>query len=98
MFTKQFWLDAVERAIRTAAQAAIGVLGVEAVGVLTTDWQGVTLAAIVAAIVSVLTSMGGSQRGDPDTATLITPPVELVPDGDDLDALGDGDLTAEGLS
>lgn len=45
------------RAVRTAAQAALAVLGAGAVDVLAVDWQAVASVSAGAAIVSVLTSL-----------------------------------------
>lgn len=57
MFGKAFWKGAAERAIKTAAQSLLGVLGVGGIGVLDVDWQAATSVALVAALASVLTSI-----------------------------------------
>ncbi len=39
--TSKFWADSAERAVKTAAQSALGVLGAGALGVLEVDWANV---------------------------------------------------------
>jgi len=63
-----FWKRAAERAIKTAAQTAVALLGAGAVDVLTLDWQALGSVAVGAALVSVLTSVASAQvaeQGDP---------------------------------
>jgi tetrahydromethanopterin S-methyltransferase subunit C len=64
-------VDAVERAVRTAAQAAVAVIGVSAAVVEDVDWRRVASSALLAAAVSLLTSIAGGAVGDPDTASLL---------------------------
>lgn len=47
------------RAVRTAAQTAVALLGAGAVDVLTLDWQAIASVSAGAALVSVLTSLTG---------------------------------------
>lgn len=56
MFTKTFWKFALERAIRTVAQTAIGVIGATAV-LEEVNWIAVASASALAGIMSILTSM-----------------------------------------
>lgn len=58
MFTKAFWKAAAERAVKTAAQTAVVLLGANAVDVLSVDWQNVASLSAGAALLSVLTSIG----------------------------------------
>jgi hypothetical protein len=70
--TGAFWSDTIERAVRTAAQAALGVVGAGQIGVLDVDW-GVTLSVSgLAAVVSLLTSFAAGGAGDPQTAGFVT--------------------------
>lgn len=55
--------DIAERATKTAAQSALGVLGAGYAGLFDVDWQGVASVAGLAAIVSVLTSVASSGFG-----------------------------------
>lgn len=53
------WFKAASvRAIKTMAQAAIGVIGSSAV-VSSVDWKMVVSASVVAGVVSILTSVAG---------------------------------------
>lgn len=61
---KQFWLDTLDRAVATFAQAAVATLTAGVTGLL--DIDGIQLASVagLAAVVSVLTSVafrGGSE-------------------------------------
>ena len=71
MFSKTFMLDVLDRAVRTAAQTAVALIGTGAVGVIDVDWQNVASVSVVAALVSVLTSVASSGAGDPDTPSLV---------------------------
>lgn len=64
MFTKSFWVDTLERAIRTACQAALSAGVVGGVGLFDVDWLNVGGIALVAAIASVLTSIASSGKDD----------------------------------
>ena len=55
--------DIAERATKTAAQAALGVLGADYAGLFDVDWQGVASVSGLAAVVSVLTSIASSGFG-----------------------------------
>lgn len=55
--SKAFWLDTLDRAVATVAQAGIGVLTADVTGLLDVDWvQGASVAGL-AGLVSVLTSI-----------------------------------------
>ncbi len=71
MFTILFWKDALERAVKTAAQTAVALLGTGLVGVLDVDWLQVLSVSAVAALVSLLTSIGSTPFADPGTAGLL---------------------------
>ena len=61
---KQFWLDVLDRAISTFAQAGVGVLTAGVTGVLDVDWTQMLSVAGLAAGVSVLTSVAFRGRDD----------------------------------
>lgn len=60
LWTAAFWRGATERAIKTFAQALVAVIGVGAVGLLDVDWIGAVSAALLATVVSLLTSIGNA--------------------------------------
>ena len=64
MFEKDFWIDTLERAIRTACQAALSAGVVGGVGLFQVDWLNVCGIALVAAIASVLTCVASSGKTD----------------------------------
>lgn len=72
--TKAYILDwaraALVRAVKTAAQAAVGLIGTNAVGVTDVDWLAIASAAGLAAIVSLLTSAAGIPEVDNGTDVL----------------------------
>ena len=71
LFTKDFWLAASVRAIKTLAQTMVALLVAAQSGLIDADW-GVTLSvAGMAALVSVLTSVA--------TADNIVPPKDPPP-------------------
>ncbi|MBR4701474.1 MAG: hypothetical protein IKP19_07250 [Oscillospiraceae bacterium] len=58
IFSKKWWRAAIVRALRTVAQAAAGLLPA-AVTVEQVDWRLVAGSALLAGLVSLLTSLGG---------------------------------------
>lgn len=59
------WLRAAAiRAIKTIAQTAVALIGTNAIGVTDVDWFAVGSAALLAGIVSVLTSIAGLPEVD----------------------------------
>ena len=54
------WVKAaLVRAIKTAAQTAVALIGTNAIGITGVDWVAVASAAALAAVVSMLTSIAG---------------------------------------
>ncbi|RGP48477.1 holin [Rhodococcus qingshengii] len=58
-----YFLDVAERATKTAAQSAVGIVGAGTFGVLDVDWPGIASASALAAVLSVLTSIASSGFG-----------------------------------
>ena len=54
------WIKAaLVRAIKTAAQTAVALIGTNAIGITGVDWVAVASAAALAAVESLLTSIAG---------------------------------------
>lgn len=56
--TKAFWRAAANRAVRTMAQTALAMVGTAAL-LQQVDWWAVISASVLAAVLSLLTSLGG---------------------------------------
>lgn len=64
IFTKVWWKAAGIRALRTFAQAAAAMIPA-AVTITQVDWKAVVGTAVLAALLSVLTSLSGLPEVDP---------------------------------
>jgi hypothetical protein len=64
---RQFWVDTLDRAVATFAQAAVGALTANATGLVDVDWAGVGSIAGLAALVSVLTTVAFRGRDSEDS-------------------------------
>ena len=73
LLTATFWLDTLERTIRTAAQALLGALTASQVALDELDWQLVGLTVGTACILSVLMAIVASGIGEPGTASVLNP-------------------------
>ena len=60
IWTKAFWSAALERAVKTFAQAEAALLVADGTDVLNTDWRQSLSAAAMAAVISLLTSVASS--------------------------------------
>lgn len=78
MITRSFWADALERAVKTAAQAALGVF-VAGVTIMSVNWTEAAAIAGTAALVSILTSIASSGVRHQDSGSLIRQP-HTIPD------------------
>lgn len=77
IFTKYFWQQLVERALKTFAQAAIALLVASpaGLGLVEVDWAAVLDAAGLSAVLSVLTSLVSAAAptdGNVATPSLVT--------------------------
>jgi hypothetical protein len=61
---KQFWIDTIDRAVSTVAQAAVAALTASATGILDVDWGQAASVAALAGAVSVLTSVAFRGKSD----------------------------------
>jgi hypothetical protein len=72
MFTKHFWMDAAERAVKTFFQVFLAVAIEERVfNAFELDWQQMLGIGLGAALISVATSVVSSRVGHHDNASLI---------------------------
>jgi hypothetical protein len=84
VFTVTFWVDAAERAVKTAAQSVL-LAGFASdagpVNLFEFDWQAGLGFAAGGAVVSLLTSLASAPFGSPGTASLVpSPPGPEVPE------------------
>ena len=63
---KAWWRAAGVRAIKTAAQTAVALIGTGAVGFTDLDWARIASVAGVAAVLSLLTSVAGLPEVQPE--------------------------------
>lgn len=78
MFTVTWIKDALERSIKTFAQATLGAGIVGAADILSVDWVGALSVGGLAAVISILTSVASEPVGVGGTASA-TKAVEPVP-------------------
>jgi hypothetical protein len=69
MYTRKFWTAAGERAVKTLAQTAVALLAGDGVGLLDVDWLRIGSVAGLAAVLSLLMSIGSAKVRD-DTPSL----------------------------
>jgi hypothetical protein len=72
MFTKKFWLDAAERAAKTAAQALGLIVAGEGFDVLDADLRLVAGTVLTAVVLSLATSIASTAVGSSDDPSLLT--------------------------
>lgn len=71
MFTRAFWKDAAERAIATAAQSAVALLGADGFDLLEVDVAAVFGVSLGGLLLSLLKSLVASKVNDPASASLV---------------------------
>lgn len=73
MFTPRFWIQAGERALKTAAQVPLTVWGTLDLGldVLAVDWRMIGSLAAGGALISLLTSIASAPLSDGSTPSLV---------------------------
>ena len=75
--SRRFWLDTLERVVRTTAQVALAVLGaplaMDAAGApidMAAGWEGKAVLIGATALLTFITCLAGRATGDPSTASL----------------------------
>lgn len=71
MFTKEFAVTALERAVRTVAQVLLSMIVVGETGFLDVDWIQALSVAGLAGLASILMSVVATGIGDHGTASLV---------------------------
>ena len=71
MWTVKFWQNALERAVRTAAQSLLALWGTHVTGVLEVDWVQAASVAALAALTSVLMSLVATGVGDHSSPSFV---------------------------
>jgi hypothetical protein len=79
MWTKKFWMDAVERAVKTAAEVAGGYIAAVAITDWTAGWASALTVIGIATGLSVVASLLSSLRGDHESASALAPSVVPAP-------------------
>lgn len=75
MWNKTFWLAALERAVKSAAQGLLGMWALANFDVLHADWKLAIGVALGAALLSLLTSLVSSPFGPtPGSPSLVPEP------------------------
>lgn len=71
-FTRLFWLDASERAIKTVAQTIVATTTASgALGMFSANWGDIFSVAGLAGVISLLTSIASSGTGNNKSASLV---------------------------
>ncbi len=71
LVTRKFWLDAIERAVKTVAQVAISIIGTTAVYLSDVNWTLVASAAVLGGILSILMSIASAGINEKGSASLV---------------------------
>ena len=83
-FGKQFWHQAIERAVKTSIQVFVALLSAGNFGLLDAPWSSALSTAAMAALLSVLTSVGSEPFGTRQSPSVVTAPALNLPDTVDV--------------
>lgn len=64
LLDKHFWMDVVERMVKTVCEVALALIGTGMVGIMDVDWLNLLSVCVMAALVSVLSSVASSIKTD----------------------------------
>lgn len=71
-YGRNFWRQAVERAVKTAAQAVAGLFVGDGFNIVDVDsWKPVVGAAVTGFVLSIVTSIATAPAGEPDDPSAI---------------------------
>ena len=70
MWSKRFWMDATERAVKTAVQVAIPMVAATSLDAI--NWEAAGLSVLSAVLLSLFSSILSSRVGSPADASLVT--------------------------
>lgn len=73
LFTKKFWVDALERAVSTGVQAGLAAIPVSTTLVQRVDWPVIGGAAALGALLALGKAIVASRIGRSDSASLVDP-------------------------
>lgn len=71
MFTRRFWIESLERAAKSAAQAVIGLYPLDKLDVLQADWRLALGVAGGGALLSLLMSVVSAPIGEPNDPSMV---------------------------
>jgi hypothetical protein len=71
MFTKSFLRQLAERAVKTFAQTFVALAGASQMDWLNLDWQHLAATSLIAAGLSVLTSIASDKVGPTDSPSMV---------------------------
>lgn len=83
--TRTFWVQAIERAIKTAAQFALATFVADSAGVIlfeSVTWVSIPALALTGAVFSLLTSLASMAISPESTPSLVRTPPASVPAGE----------------
>jgi len=76
MFTPTFWRSTAERAVKTFCQTLVALFWAGGIGILNAPWTMALSTAGMAAVLSVLSSVGSTRVGTPDDPSAVPLAVE----------------------
>ena len=79
MFTKIFWKDAGERALKTVAQSMVALLTAGSFNLLSVDYKNLLSVSLFAGLTSLLTSVASASVGSTNSASLVVDTKEVAP-------------------